>query len=179
MDRKSLIMTGIAVLLAAATSAALHENGVAHLKYHFKSETAIRLELERTIEKFNQLYASFFVTGGDTSALNEFPAGNLVKRNIFQDIDLWKKKSQWLIHDMHKTEILRVQIRPSERAVVETRELWDIWLRNTETGMKTGRKSQTIQVRYYLGRDRGRWIVGIYEVFGEDEPLPVISEDLL
>ena len=178
MDRKLLLTVCIGVLLAAGTSAVLYENSIATLKYSFRSDADVRLELERTIEKFNQLYASFYVTGGDTFGLNDFPAGNLVKRRIFQDIDLWKKQNQWLIHDLHTTEIMRVDIRASGRAVVETREVWDMWLRHTDTGVKTGRKSQTIQVRYFLGRDRGRWIVGDFEVYGEDERLPGIREDL-
>jgi len=177
--KRSLILTAcVAFLAATATSFLFHEHGIAHLKRHFISDARVRLELGRTIEKFNQIYASFYVTGGNTFALNEFPAGNLVKRRIFQDINLWNNQHQWLIHDMHKAEVTRVQLMQTERAVVDTRELWDMWLRDTETGMKTGRRTQAIQVRYYLAWNPGGWVVGDFEVYGDNEKLPELPEDV-
>ena len=179
MNRKWILPALLALLLAFATSFVLHKGNTSGLRYHFKSASSVRKELERTIDQFNKLYASFYVTGGNSDALSAFPAANLVKRRIYQDINQWRDRGQWLIHDLHNEEISRVEVLSPVWAVVETRETWDLWLRDIETGKKTGRRTNAIKVRYHLTRSGDRWGVVEYEVFGPNEDLPPISEDLL
>jgi hypothetical protein len=170
----------IAVLLAFATALMLNQNNLINVRYFFRTPSSIGKELLRTIDQFNKLYASFYVTGGNSPGLNEFPGANLVKRRIYQDINLWQQqRGQWLIHDLHNQEFKRAETLSPGWAVVETSETWDLWLRDVKTGVKTGRKTSAIQVRYYLARQGNRWIVADFEVFGKDEDLPAINEGLL
>lgn len=131
-----------------------------------------RAELRATIETFNQLYATFYDTGGKTFGLNEFPAENMVKRRIFQDIANWRRTKKWLMHDLHKTEFVSFERLGPGRAVVITRELWDIWLRDIETAERSGRRENAVRIRYHLNRRGGRWRVWEYEVFGVDDEIP-------
>lgn len=179
MGRKLIIPSLAAILLALASSFMLHQDNLANLLFHFRSDAAVRKDLERTVDQFNNLYASFYVTGGNSPGLNYFPGTNLVKRRIYQDINLWQQQRQWLIHDLHEQKFKKAEVLPSGFAIVETIETWDMWLRNTETGMKSGRKTNTIQVRYYLARNRNTWIVGEFEVYGKDEDIPPVFESLL
>lgn len=179
MNRKLILPSAIAVLLALATSFLLNQDSTANLLFHIKNATAVGRDLERTVDLFNKLYASFYVTGGDSPGLNAFPAADIIKRRIFQDINLWRQRGQWLIHDLHVQEFRRAEVLSPGWAVVETAETWDLWLRNIKTGLKTGRKTNLIQVRYHLARKGDRWIVVEFEVFGKDEDLPEISESLV
>jgi hypothetical protein len=179
MNRKVIVLSLIAVMLALATSFMLHQDNLVNLMFHFRSEASVRKDLERTIDQFNNLYASFYVTGGDSPALNYFPGSNLIKRRIYQDINLWQQKGQWLIHDLHDQKFKKTELISSGYAIVETIESWDMWLRDIKTGMKTGRKTNTIQVRYYLSRNRNTWIVGEFEVYGMDENIPPLFEESL
>lgn len=173
MNGKSLFLALIIAFLAAAlTSFAMHEESRISLKYYLSSSDADRHDLEETIRLFNKLFATFYDTGGDILNLNEFPAANLVKRRVFQDIENWKKGNNWFIHDLHNTEFLREGTLSPQRAFVETRELWHMWVRDVESGNKSGYKVNPIKVRYYLGMQRGQWTVLEYEVYGIDDDFP-------
>lgn len=173
MKSKGLFLTIFVALSAAAlTSFAMHGESRISLKYYLSSNDAAKADLEETVRLFNKLFATFYDTGGDTLNLNEFPAANLVKRRMFQDIENWKKSNKWSIHDLHKTEFLRMGTISPQRAFVETRELWHTWVRDVDSGDKTGYKVNPIKVRYYLGMERGRWTVLEYEVYGIDDDFP-------
>lgn len=177
--RAMLLPLLFAVLLALASAVLLNQNSIANVRYFLRPPSAVKGDLMRTVDLFNKLYASFYVTGGNSPALNEFPGTNLVKRRIYQDINLWQQKDQWLIHDLHQQEFRRAEVLSPGWAVVETEETWDLWLRDIKSGAKTGRRTNAIQVRYHLGRQGGRWIVAEFEVFGKDDALPPISGGLL
>ncbi len=168
------LMIFVALLAAAVTSFSMHGESRISLRYYLSNDDAVKEDLKETIRLFNKLLATFYDTGGDTTNLNEFPAANLVKRRIFQDIENWKKGNNWFIHDLHKTEFLRMRTLSPQRAVVETRELWHMWVRDVETGNKSGYKVNPIKVRYYLGMQRGRWTVLEYEVYGIDDDFPEV-----
>jgi hypothetical protein len=178
MKIKNLVsVISIALLAATLTSYSMHQESRQSLQYRFADDGAIEADLEKAVQEFNRLFATFYDTGGDTQSLNEFPATNLVKRRVFQDIDTWKKSDKWYIHDLHKHEFLRVGILSPGRAFVETRELWHLWERDTETSEKSNYKINPIKVRYYLGIERGRWTVLEYEVYGLEDEFPELTTE--
>ncbi len=170
--KKILISIVAGTLLALAVSFFSHKDGWDNLRFHMFSSNDQNVALKDTIKLFNKLYAHFYDTGGRTEGLNEFPAANLVKRRIFQDIAQLRKDGKWLIYDLHETEFSGVDIVSRKEAVVETGELWDMWIKDIKTGERAGRKQNAIKVRYHLGYERERWIVKEYEVFSADEELP-------
>lgn len=171
MKGKAWILVGVLAGIVAAFLS--NDFALDNLKFHLRGPGAFQKELlEQTVRLFNKNYAGFFDTGGPTVELNAFPADNLVKRRIFQDINLLLARSELLVHDLHKTEFTRIALPTRLSAVVETKELWDMWVKNLETDQRSASMARGYQFRYYLRPGPGRWEIWDFEVYGLDTVLP-------
>jgi hypothetical protein len=177
--RRTLLAVFVGVLCALCMFVALHRGAVDDMKYQlglYDSAPDVQ-EIRDAIELFNRLYARFFATGGNAEGLSEFPAANMVKRRIFQDISNWKSQDKMLAYDKFEVRPTSVELMGPRRAVVVTQEHWSLLAK--DIGVTSGEKSSKsllIQVRYILSKVRGRWIVDEFEVFGPNDHLPSLAD---
>ncbi len=164
-----------ALALSFFTSAGAGDNLFFHLGM-LDMEPAER-EAELTVRRFDNLYVRFYTSGGDLTGLNVFPAANLVKRRIVQDINAWAEQGRILSHDRMSWEVKAVRIIAPDTAIVETDEAWQYIIRDIATGSRTKEeKTNLIKVRYILRSAGGKWRVEEYEVFGAGDKLPPLGE---
>lgn len=129
--------------------------------------------IEDTLKLFNRHFATFFNTGGRLEGLNEFPAANLIKRRIFQDINKWNKENSVLVYDKDLFEIISLEILAPIRAVAVAKEVWFLNVKDRETRKNLSAvKANPIKIRYILKKIDGSWRVIEYEVFGKDDDIP-------
>jgi hypothetical protein len=134
---------------------------------------AMQAEAVTTVKHFDTLYVRFFTSGGDLTGLSDFPAANLVKRRIVQDINAWTAQGGILSHDRMAFEFKSVDVLAPDRAVVVTEEIWQYLLRDIVTGSRTENgKINAIRVRYILRRHETRWRVEEFEVYGANDDIP-------
>jgi len=166
-------------LLGCLAAFLTHDFALDNAKFNLFGPDKYQAELlENTIRLFNKSYAGFYDTGGITGALNSFPADPLVKRRIFQDIGALMSRGELLVHDLHKTEFMRIAQPTRLSAIVETRELWDMWIKYLESGERSGSMARVCQVRYYLRPGPGRWDVWDFEVYDGDAVMPPARREL-
>ena len=164
-----------ALSLAFFTTAGAGDNLLFHLGM-MDMEPAER-EAELTVRMFDKLYVRFYTSGGDLTGLNVFPAANLVKRRIVQDINSWAEQGMILSHDRMVFEVKAVRIIGPATAIVETNEIWQYIIRDLVTGSRTKEgKSNLIKVRYILRSSGGKWRVEEFEVFGAGDKLPPLGK---
>ena len=180
---KKIIMSGAAgIILALSVSLFSHEEGLLNLRFHLGiyDSTKVEKELEDTLNLFNRNFATFFNTGGNLAGLNEFPAANLIKRRIFQEINDWKKKNQLLVYDKDSFEIVNITLLNTVTAVAVAKEVWFLNVQERETRKKLSPvKANPIQVRYFLKKVQGEWGVIEYEVFGSKDDIPEMKIERL
>ena len=172
--RGTVVSLAAGCLLAIAVAFVLNVNALGNLVFHLGvgrgGEQAL---IADTIKQFNKLYASFYDTGGSLNGLNDFPAANLVKRRIFQDIAEFSKKNELLVHDRDETKLLSITFIDAMSAEARTSETWFLSLQDAATRKPlSGVKSNQVKVRYLLKRGGGVWRVVEFEVFGKDDPIP-------
>ena len=109
-----------------------NQNAIENFRFHsgFYDSVGVEEELVSTVRKFDRLYVEFYTSGGDISPLNEFPAANLVKRRIVQEIEGWAMKDSIFSHDRYMFEIRDVRLFRPDMGYVETAESWKYLLRN-------------------------------------------------
>jgi hypothetical protein len=126
---------------------------------------------------FNIYYARLFTSAGDMEGLNLFPADNLIKRRVIQEIASWKEQGSALVYDRHGIDIQSVDLLGPERAVAVAEEHWALVLRDLATGRKSrGSKTLRCRCRYLLGKIEQEWKVLEYDVFGMHDLLPPVPE---
>lgn len=136
---------------------------------------AMEKEIRETLRLYNKIYASFYVTGGGLEGLNEFPASNMIKRRVFQDINDLKAKGLILMHDLDRLSVMDVVFHGGGRAVALTEENWVLGYRDADTMKLRGAvMANPVKVRYYLEYGDNRWMVEHYEIYsmGETPPPP-------
>ncbi len=139
-------------------------------------EAAIK-EVKDTVSVFNIYYARLFSAAGDVEGLNLFPADNLIKRRVIQEINSWKEQGIALVYDRHALDIKSVELLGPRRAVVLTEETWALVPRDITTGRKPpGAKTLRCRYRYLLGKIDGEWKVLEYDVYNMIDQLPPISK---
>lgn len=176
MTRKSVILTVVAGILAALSlSFATSEQSLANFRFHagLFDRTAARKNVEQTLKKFNVHFASFFNTGGMLEGLNEFPAENMVKRRVFQDINTLLSANTIMVYDKDQFKLKDVAFIDPLRAVAIADEVWFLSLHDAKTRARlSGVKASTIQVRYLLRKQEGGWRVVDFQVFAKDDAIP-------
>ncbi|MEF9426676.1 MAG: hypothetical protein L0956_05720, partial [Candidatus Mariimomonas ferrooxydans] len=169
----SSLITGI--IIALTVSLFTHDNSLHYLRFHLNLyDTATEEKtIEDTLRLFNKHFATFFNTGGNLGGLNEFPAANLIKRRIVQEINEWTKNNQILVYDRDIFEIEQTVFLSPERAVTVAQEVWFLNVQNKQDRKeKSGVKASPIRIRYFLKKLDSRWRVIEYEVFGKDNDIP-------
>jgi len=140
----------------------------------------VEKEVGDTLNLFNRNFATFFNTGGNLAGLNEFPAANMIKRRIFQEINEWKKKNQLLVYDKDSFEIENITLLNTVTAVAVANEVWFLNVQEKDTRKKLSPvKANPIQVRYFLKKRDGMWGVVEYEVFGSKDDIPELKIERL
>jgi hypothetical protein len=180
---KKIIISGAAgIILALSVSLFSHEEGLLNLRFHLGiyDSAKIKKELRDTLNLFNRNFATFFNTGGNLAGLNEFPAANMIKRRIFQEINEWKKKNQLLVYDKDTFEIVNIHLVNPVTAVTVAKEVWFLNVQERDTRKKLSSvKANPIQVRYILKRLKGNWGVIEFEVFGSKDEIPELKIERL
>lgn len=176
---KNIYASIAGIILALTVSFFIHENSFYNLRFHLGlyDRKAEEKAIEDTLKLFNLHFATFFNTGGDLEGLNEFPASNLIKRRIFQEINEWRKNNSLLVYDKDVFNIDSIKIIDPVSAVATTEEVWFLNIQNIETrGYLSPVKANPIKVRYFLKKVDGKWLVIEYEVFGKKDDLPPLNE---
>ena len=178
---KKIITSGAAgIILAFCVSLFSHEQGLRNLSFHlgmYDSQKEEK-EIENTLNLFNRNFASFFNTGGSLAGLNEFPAANMIKRRIFQEINDWKKINQVLVYDKDVFELENIDLLSPLSAVAVAREVWFLNIREEDMRKSpdAGVKANPIRIRYHMRRQGDGWRVIEYEVFGLDDDIPELRK---
>lgn len=173
--RAALISVTVGVALAISVSFLTHD-GAAHnfgVRLGLQARQAQESEVRKTVALFNRHYALFFSTGGSTEWLNEFPASNLVKRRIFQEIDMLGQDDVVAVYDKDVVKVESVRFMDPSRASVVTTEAWFIGARRAASQNRLpGFGKRFLRSRYLLMKtDRG-WRVVDFEVFSAEDNVP-------
>ena len=178
---KNILSICFGTLLALAVSLFSADNAAENLRFHMGlyDTAAEEKQVENTLKLFNRNFATLFNTGGDQSAaLNEFPAANMIKRRVVQEINDWARQDKVLVYDKDVFEIEEIDLLSPARAVVVSREVWFLNVQNRQARHeKSGVKASPIRVRYFLKKIDDKWGVIEYAVFGKDDPIPVTNTD--
>jgi hypothetical protein len=173
---KKIILAVLAgIILSSSISFLSHENSLEKLGFHLGlyKRTVDEKAIEKTLHLFNKHFATFYNTGGSLHGLNEFPAANMVKRRIFQEINEWKKKNQLLVYDKDSFEIEDITLFNSVTAIAVAKEVWFLNVQERDTRKKLSPvKANPIRVRYLLKKLKGMWGVVEYEVFSNEDDIP-------
>jgi hypothetical protein len=178
--KKNLISGAAGIILALFVSFISHEQGLMNLGFHLGTYESEKEEkkIEDTLRLFNRNFASFFNTGGGLAGLNEFPAANMIKRRIFQEINDWKKNNQIIVYDRDVFELESIDLMSPVSAVAIAREVWFLTVQDRETrkSLSRGVKANPVRIRYLMKKDGDNWRVLEYEVFGVDDDIPVMQK---
>lgn len=179
MNRETIAAAAAGAALALVVFLAMGGGAWKGLRFRtgfFDREDAIQ-QARETVAVFNIYYARFLSSAGDVEGLNLFPADNLIKRRVIQEINSWKERGSALVFDKHALNITGVELLGPERAVVTTEERWALVLRETATGRKTsGVKILHGRYRYLVGGLGNAGKVLEYDVFNMQDPLPPVPE---
>lgn len=128
-----------------------------------------------TLKLFHGTLAGFYATGY-TAGLTQFPADNLVRRRIFQDIRNWEQAGKILVMDRDKSTVKEISFITPELSMALVDENWYGVYQDLRTRRQISeKKANIIAVRYYLKKKWGRWIVFEYEVYPQGEPIPPVT----
>lgn len=173
--RREIVSSALGALLAIAAAVATMPGAGSYFRHSLGlwDEKASRGELVATITAFNQYYAKFFDTGGDLDGLHLFPASNLLKRRMVQDINSWSEMGLVLVHDKFGLEVDSITILSPEKAVAVTSESWALMVRSRDgREAPRGTQSLNIRVRYILERKSGAWTVSDFDVYSPQDEVP-------
>ncbi len=177
--KRDVLAIVVGAILAVAVIFIVQPDAMENYRFHFGSYDTEQVEgeLVETVKTFDKLYVKFFTSGGDLSSLHEFPAANLVKRRIVQEINSWSKKDSIFSHDRYMFEIKEVRLVRADMGYVETAESWMYLLRNLNTGKRTkGSKKANIRVRYILRNVDSKWRVEDFEVYDNNDDIPPLAD---
>lgn len=180
--RLVLIIAALMIGLVAGGAYAVREasDGADHLRFKMGrfDATAQTKNVQEAVKLFNTYYGKFFSLG-DYGGLHLFPAENMVKRRIVQEVDIWKRQGKLLIYDKDKAKQLDLQFLSPSHAYLVNQETYFISIQEAETRKLVGGvKALPIKVRYILRILDGQWRVAEYEVFGESEELPPLHAEV-
>ena len=137
--------------------------------------------IEQAVADYNRLSASFYSSGGLQEGLDEIPAGPLMKRRLFQDINVLRNDGMVMVFDKDRFERKDITFLDRETATLEAREIWAIMFQDAETRKPLSTvKASSINVRYLLHKQIHRmagyvWIVLECDVFPQEEKIPPMS----
>lgn len=168
-------VAAVAAVAAIIVAAAISGHPVHNLKFRLglHDESAMKNGIEQALRQFNRDFATFFNAGGPTSILGTFPADNLIKRRIFQEIQYWDQKNIVIVYDKDAFKIEKITLSGPDRAVAIANEIWYISAQKADTRQPISTlKRSPERIRYFLKLVRGQWRVTEYEVYGETDSIP-------
>jgi len=178
--KKYIFAVIVGAMCAVGLFVLLHKNAVrdAEFRLGLYDTSADEESIKKTLAAFNKIYATIYDTGGTTKQLNEFPAANLVKRRIYQEVYNWKDGGKVLAYDKFDVKPESVELIGPDRAVAITQEAWGLLLKKLVGGesISEGQKPLEIKVRYILGRTDAGWKVLEYEVYAPSGEVPELGE---
>lgn len=178
---KNIVSIICGVALALMLSFFTNNNALMNLRFHLGlyDTPAEEKQVEDTLKLFNRNFATLFNTGGDLSVvLNEFPAANMIKRRVVQEINDWAKNNKVLVYDKDVFELEKIDLLSPGRALALAREVWFLNVQDRENRhKKSGVKANPVRVRYLLKKIENKWRVIEYEVFGEGDTVPEMNTD--
>ncbi len=178
---KNIVSIICGVILALILSFFANHNALMNLRFHlglYDTPTEEK-KIEATLKLFNRNFATLFNTGGNLAlSLNEFPAANMIKRRVVQEINDWAGNNKVLVYDKDVFELEKIDLISPERAMAVSREVWFLNVQNRKNrSEKSGVKANPIRVRYLLKKIDNKWLVIEYEVFGKDDDIPEMNMD--
>ncbi len=175
--RRDLVAAICGIALALLGAGLINGNPVQTLRFRLGLYgNGERIKVEETIKHFNRDYATLYNTGGPTTMLGSFPADNLVKRRIFQEVRYWDQLNAVMVYDKESVKTTRIDFPAADRAVVVADEVWFICAQKVDTRERISTlKRNPVRIRYLLRLVRGKWRVSDFEVYNEGETLPVLA----
>lgn len=177
--KRNIISFIIAVVAAMAVSFFINDDSPDNFRFHLGLFDTAEEEkaIESTLKLFNRNFATLFNTGGvQSSALNQIPAANLIKRRIVQEIGNWAKDNRLIVYDRDVFEMESIDFLSPGRAVAVAYEVWFLNVQKRDKRHeKSGVKASPIRVRYHLARAGDSWRVIEFEVFGKDDSVPPLN----
>lgn len=182
MFRKPLQISLLALFLGLVALFATIPGSWAHFKFtigNFDREGEM-LAIEDTLRLFSGTVAGFYASGGNLAGLNMFPAEKLIKRRIFQDIEINLTNGHLLIMDRDRTVVKEILFSSPEHATVVRDEAWFLQYQEAATRRPlSGKKANLITVRYLLKKMWGRWIIVDYDVYGRNDAVSPVRPERL
>jgi hypothetical protein len=145
-------------------------------RYDYEQEKA---QVASSLKLFSATLAGFYMTGGKVGeGLNIIPAASLIKRRIFMDINMYTNSNVIFVPDRDRAEVRGVTFLSPVHAVAVTDEDWVNVYQDLQTRRpRSGKKFNSITVRYYLKKLGGKWVILDYEVHTRGEALPPVPAD--
>jgi hypothetical protein len=171
---KSIVSGAAGIILALFVSFFSHSEGIQNLIFRLGMYDASmdKKAIEETLNLFNKHFATFFNTGGNLTGLNEFPAENMIKRRIFQEINKWTKNNQLIVYDKDVFEIESVDFLDPDRAIVVAQEVWFLSIQEKKSRKPLSAvKASPLRIRYFMKKTDGSWSVVEYEVFADTDKI--------
>lgn len=132
----------------------------------------------QTIQLFSATLAGLYLTVGNSPGLNIFPATNLIKRRILQEIRTNLDSGVVLAVDRDRSDVRQVLFSDSSHATAVVDEAWYMQYQDPASRRPVAsKKANFITVRYYLKKMWGRWTVMDYEVYGRDDSIPPVQHE--
>lgn len=166
--RKTWRIVLFALACAVALSFAHNLPGApANLLFHLhvgRSGETARIGL--AIKQYNKASAGIYATGGLLDELNVIPAAPLLKRALFQDINILRDNGHLMVFDLDSQKVERVDFINRGFALAVTKEVWGVTVQDFYTRKWiTTIKGSEVRARYQLRKEKGQWIVHQLEVF--------------
>lgn len=179
---KTLKIFITAILLAAIISFLSNGPGAWSnmlFRLNLNDKEVERAAVKASVKQYNINSAGFYNTGGDVLAgLAEIPAGQMLKRRHFKDINMLKEDGFLMVFDRDRVEVTRVYFPRRDIAIAETSEVWAVVLQEFESRKPVFNvKAVEVKARYRFHKEtflkQGlKWIAQNVDVypFGDDVP---------
>lgn len=169
-----------AVLLSALNSM---PDSIDNFLFHVPGRAGRDIESVRTaVSQYNKNTAGFYASGGMSRAgLDVITASQMLKRRIFQDINMLKRDGLLMIFDQDRDEITDISFLDRNTAVVKSKEVWALVLQDAATREPVSNiKAGALRVRYLLHREpyaarKHAWVVYEADVYGAADAIPELN----
>ncbi|MHB8845684.1 MAG: hypothetical protein ACYC7L_13175 [Nitrospirota bacterium] len=135
-----------------------------------------------SITQYNKNSAGFYTTAGEArEGLAVIPASKLLRRRLFQDINMLKREGLVMVFDLDSQKITSTRLLNRNTALAQTEEVWAVALQEVQTRRSVfSVKASTVSVRYLLHFEPGQtgdpmWIVYEADVYPKGEPVPDLN----
>lgn len=180
MSGKPVRIIVLALFLALVAAIVTTPGGWAHFKFtvgNFDRDGEM-LDIQDTIRLFSATVAGFYVSGGNLTGLNMFPAEKMIKRMVILDIRVNAEKGRLLVLDRDRSEVRNVLFGGPTHAAAVLDETWFMQYQDAVTRRPlSGKKANVITVRYILKKMWSRWVVVEYEVYGRNDEIPPVQRE--